>query len=110
MPKFWVFFTLISLTSLNSILCQNEFNEGPVTLPSTLESMDPHEDMDLLMAANEELENLPEEVRRAFSEDAAVTDSVKLIDVNAPEEHKEPPRRKQPNPSLQQKSERIFNL
>lgn len=110
MPNFWAFFALLLFLKLNSIYCQNEYIDTSIVgSPSILESLDPQEDLDLLKAVNEEQIELPEEVRRAFSEDEAVTDSVKLIDVNAPEEQKEPPRRKQANPEQQQKGlERKF--
>ncbi|KAI6229188.1 hypothetical protein M3Y95_00504900 [Aphelenchoides besseyi] len=75
-----------------------------ITRPDILESIDPQEDMDLLAAV--ETETLPEELRAAFSNDE--NDSIKLIDVNAPENQeeisttttKEPPRRKPSKPNL----------
>jgi hypothetical protein len=62
---------------------------------SILSSIDPQEDMDLLIAAKEEIE-------QSFNQDD-VSDTVKLIDVNVQEET---PRRKQANPILEKPSER----
>ncbi|KAI6192674.1 hypothetical protein M3Y99_01923000 [Aphelenchoides fujianensis] len=74
-----------------------------ITAPDLLESIDPQEDFDLLAAV--ENEALPEEIRLALNQDE--TDTVKLIDVNAPESEaevitpiKEPPRRKPSNQNL----------
>jgi hypothetical protein len=86
MPRFWAFLLLLIV---NLALGHNE-------------SIDPREDMDLLEGIQGLPDDLPEEIRRAFSEDIRAEDTVKLIDVNVPEEKlgKEPPRRKQASPVL----------
>lgn len=104
MPNFWAFLLFVLIPHV----CLAQQNTTNATEPQFFESIDQQEDLDLLIAANEEHAELPEEIRQAFSQDAE-TDTVKLIDVNAEQEQqKEAPRRKQPNFSLQKNSERRF--